>query len=72
MSPKVLNTLKWTHRAGLVFLAIGLALYAVSPAEHDVGRMVVMASCLGLGLVLIAPWPIALFLRWAQSQSPGN
>ncbi|WP_394131208.1 hypothetical protein [Shewanella maritima] len=47
----------------------GVILLGFSEFASEVQGMVITASLIGLGLLFMSPFPIALFLEWAKKQS---
>ena len=68
MQKSVIKTLKIFHWIGLSMLLCALGIYFMSNMSQQVEGMVIIASLSGLGMVMMSPFPIALFLEWAQKQ----
>lgn len=65
----VINYLKMLHWVGLSMLLCGVGLYFFTELTQQVTGMTIVASLAGLGMVMMSPFPIALFLQWAQAQN---
>ncbi|WP_308444237.1 hypothetical protein [Shewanella sairae] len=50
----------------MLLTAVGI--YFLSDWPQQIAGMVLVASLSGLGMVLMSPFPIALFLQWAKAQ----
>ncbi|WP_299801690.1 hypothetical protein [uncultured Shewanella sp.] len=70
MQKSVIKPLKILHWLGLSMLLSGVGIYFLSNLSEQVEGMVLIASLSGLGMVMMSPFPIALFLEWARKQSP--
>lgn len=68
MQKSVIKPLKILHWIGLSMLLSGVGIYFLSNISQQVEGMVLIASLSGLGMVMMSPFPIALFLEWAQKQ----
>ena len=68
MQKSVIKPLKILHWLGLSMLLSGVAIYFLSNLSQQVEGMVLIASLSGIGMVMMSPFPIALFLEWAQKQ----
>ncbi len=63
----IIKVFKILHIIGLVlFLAGTISLFMTDIGQNITG-MVVISSLIGLGLVLISPFPIALVFQWANN-----
>ena len=60
--------LKILHWLGLLMLVTDIGLYAVTDIALDVSGMLLTATCIGLGAVMMSPFPVVLFIQWARSQ----
>lgn len=59
----------YLHLTGLVFLSIGLwLLFFDATASLAVDGMMWIASALGMGLMLVSPWPVVKVLQWMQRE----
>ncbi|MCL1131805.1 hypothetical protein L2748_19150 [Shewanella sairae] len=56
------------HWLGLTMLLTAVGIYFLSDWPQQIAGMVLVASLSGLGMVLMSPFPIALFLQWAKAQ----
>ncbi|GIU16655.1 hypothetical protein [Shewanella glacialipiscicola] len=63
-----MNLLKFLHWLGVLMLVCGLGLYMLTQWSLDISGMLVIASLIGLGLVLMSPYPVVLFIQWAKRQ----
>lgn len=63
-----MNLLKFLHWLGVLMLVCGLGLYMLTQWSLDISGMLVIASLIGLGLVLMSPYPVVLFIQWATRQ----
>ncbi|GIU07172.1 MULTISPECIES: hypothetical protein [unclassified Shewanella] len=68
MQKSVIKPLKILHWLGLSMLLSGVGIYFLSNLSQQLEGMVLIASLSGLGMVMMSPFPIALFLEWAQKQ----
>ena len=68
MQKSVIKPLKILHWLGLSMLLSGVGIYFLSNLSQQVEGMVLIASLSGIGMVMMSPFPIALFLEWAQKQ----
>ncbi|QYJ85602.1 hypothetical protein K0I73_15625 [Shewanella mesophila] len=60
--------LKIAHWLGLCMLVVGLAIYGFTSLTQEVNGMLLVATLIGLGLVMMSPFPIVMFIQWARSQ----
>ncbi|MCW8329898.1 hypothetical protein MD588_13895 [Photobacterium sp. SDRW27] len=58
----LLKVFKLLHIVGLM----GLAILFATDLGQTVNGMVVISSLLGLGGVMISPFPVAIFIQWAS------
>ncbi|MGL5360058.1 MAG: hypothetical protein ACRDBI_10155 [Shewanella sp.] len=65
---KSMNLLKFLHWFGLLMLVCGLGLHLLTSWSLVLNGMLVIASLIGLGLVLMSPYPVVLFVEWAKAQ----
>ncbi|GIU03219.1 hypothetical protein C9I43_12155 [Shewanella morhuae] len=63
-----MNLLKFLHWLGVLMLVCGLGLYMLTQWSLDISGMLVIACLIGLGLVLMSPYPVVLFIQWAKRQ----
>ena len=52
----------------MLLSAVGI--YFMSDLQQQVSGMVIIASLAGIGMVMMSPFPVELFLQWARAQSP--
>ena len=64
----IINVFKILHILGLILFIAGLVSLLMTNIEQNVTGMVVISSLIGLGLVLISPFPIALVFQWASNK----
>ncbi|MCU8068585.1 MULTISPECIES: hypothetical protein [unclassified Shewanella] len=63
-----LNLLKFLHRLGVLMLVCGLGFYMLTQWSLEISGMLLISSLIGLGLVLMSPYPVVLFIQWAKRQ----
>ncbi|WP_076540800.1 hypothetical protein [Shewanella sp. UCD-KL21] len=63
---------KILHSLGLLAVAAGAGLYLFTEMANQVSGMLLIASLIGIGFVIMAPYPIALVFGWAQKQQPNS
>jgi uncharacterized membrane protein len=66
---KLLTLFKALHFIGLAMLFLGLSGYFFTQVSLELSGMLVLSSLIGVGLMLMSPYPIVLFLQWAQQQT---
>ena len=49
-------------------LVCGLGLYMLTQWSLDISGMLVIACLIGLGLMLMSPYPVVIFVQWAKHQ----
>lgn len=59
----------YLHLAGLALIGVGLYLLLMTDTTQTVGGMVAASSALGIGGVMISPYPVVKFIQWSQKQS---
>ena len=59
---------KIMHMVGLLFVGTGAGLYFFSSMTNEVSGMLLVACLIGLGFVVMAPYPVVLVFEWAQKQ----
>ncbi|GIU47338.1 hypothetical protein [Shewanella algidipiscicola] len=64
----MMTALKIAHWVGVLMLLVGLAIYGFTSLTQQIGGMLLVSSLIGLGLVLMSPFPIVLFIQWGQKQ----
>lgn len=64
----VISYLKLAHWLGLTAVLLGTGTHYFTNFGSEVSGMTVIASLIGIGLVMMSPFPIALFIQWAQKQ----
>ncbi|MBW3515122.1 hypothetical protein KO533_12905 [Shewanella sp. NKUCC05_KAH] len=63
-----LNLLKFLHWLGVLMLVCGLGFYMLTQWSLEISGMLLISSLIGLGLVLMSPYPVVLFIQWAKHQ----
>ncbi|MCU7964392.1 hypothetical protein ACGMNB_06940 [Shewanella oncorhynchi] len=63
-----LNLLKFLHWLGVLMLVCGLGFYMLTQWSLEISGMLLISSLIGLGLVLMSPYPVVLFIQWAKRQ----
>lgn len=63
-----MNLLKFLHWLGVLMLVCGLGLYMLTEWSLEIRGMLLIASLIGAGLVLISPYPVVLVIQWAKRQ----
>lgn len=64
---RTLRAFIWLHWIGVVLLAAGIWRLWQSP-EASVNHMILNAGLIGIGLLIMGPYPIAKFFQWAKRQ----
>ena len=64
----MLKLFLYLHLAGLLVLAAGVCLYVVQPETEGMSSMLMIASALGLGLMMISPYPVVKAIQWMMKQ----
>ena len=63
-----MNLLKFLHWLGVLMLVCGLGFYMLTQWSLEISGMLLISSLIGLGLVLMSPYPVVLFIQWATRQ----
>ncbi|QBF83647.1 MULTISPECIES: hypothetical protein [Shewanella] len=63
-----MKVFKILHVIGIVMLLVGAGLLLLSDVSLQTQGMLITASLIGGGLLLMSPFPVALFIEWAQAQ----
>lgn len=63
-----MNILKILHVLGLLMVIVGIALHSMTQMSLQVSGMLIVACLIGIGGVLMSPFPIVLFMQWARKQ----
>ncbi|GGI99035.1 hypothetical protein GCM10007978_41050 [Shewanella hanedai] len=63
-----MKALKVMHWMGLVLLITGVATYLFTDMSQVVSGMVTVSTLIGLGAVMMSPFPVVLFIQWARRQ----
>ncbi|QYK00822.1 hypothetical protein [Shewanella psychrotolerans] len=64
----MMTGLKITHWVGVFMLLVGVAIYFFTSLTQEINGMLLVATLIGLGLVMMSPFPIVMFIQWARSQ----
>lgn len=68
----IINMLKILHWIGVLLLICGIGVYLFTTMSQEVSGMLLIASLIGVGLVLMSPYPVALFIQWAKKQDENS
>lgn len=63
-----MKALKIMHWLGLVMLLGGIGANYFTEMTLELSGMVLVSSLIGLGAVMMSPFPIVLFIQWAKEQ----
>ena len=63
-----MKALKVMHWMGLVLLITGVATYLFTDMSQVVSGMVTVSTLIGLGAVMMSPFPVVFFIQWARRQ----
>jgi uncharacterized protein with FMN-binding domain len=66
---KLLTLFKWLHFLGLLMFILGLCGYAFTTLQLTLNGILALSVLIGVGLMIMSPYPIVLFLQWAQKES---
>ena len=64
----VMKALKLLHWIGLLMLLSGIGAYLFTDMTLEISGMVLVSSLIGLGAVMMSPFPIVMFIQWARAQ----
>ncbi|CAM3947957.1 MULTISPECIES: hypothetical protein [Shewanella] len=64
----MMTGLKLAHWLGLAMVMVGLGIYGLTSWAEQMQGILLVSSLLGLGLVMMSPFPIVLFIQWAKAQ----
>ncbi|GGP52155.1 hypothetical protein GCM10009347_18960 [Shewanella algicola] len=64
----MIKLLKALHFIGIVMLLVGIFLYWQTDVVQQVSGMLVVASLIGVGTLMMSPLPVALVFEWARNQ----
>ncbi|WP_192021500.1 hypothetical protein [Shewanella sp. WPAGA9] len=59
---------KVMHLVGLFMVGCGAYFYLLTDMANEINGMLLVASLIGIGLLIMAPYPVALVFDWAQKQ----
>lgn len=62
---KALNVMHWL---GLLMFFSGIALYLFTEMSQVVSGMVTVSTLIGLGAVMMSPFPIVILIQWVRAQ----
>ncbi|MCZ4339036.1 hypothetical protein [Shewanella colwelliana] len=68
----MMKGLKIAHWLGVFMLATGIMLYSFTALTQEVSGILLISCLIGLGLVLMSPFPMVLFIQWARAQENSN
>lgn len=63
-----MKVIKLLHWLGVMLLLGGVGGYLFTEVALEISGMVLVSSMIGLGAVLMSPFPIVLFVQWARAQ----
>ncbi len=63
-----MKILKLMHWLGLFMFISGCLAYLFTDITLVISGMVLVSSLIGLGLVMMSPFPIVIFIQWAREQ----
>lgn len=63
-----MKILKVMHWLGLFMFITGFLAYLFTDITLVISGMVLVSSLIGLGLVMMSPFPIVIFVQWAREQ----
>ncbi|QFU21455.1 hypothetical protein FM038_004355 [Shewanella eurypsychrophilus] len=63
-----MKAIKLLHWLGVMLLLGGIGGYLFTEVTLEISGMVLVSSMIGLGAVLMSPFPIVLFIQWARAQ----
>ncbi|MCG9754878.1 hypothetical protein L1D40_06465 [Shewanella insulae] len=64
----MMTGLKLAHWLGLAMVLVGLGIYGLTSWTEQIQGILLVSSLIGLGLVMMSPFPIVLFIQWAKAQ----
>ncbi|EGM71517.1 hypothetical protein [Shewanella sp. HN-41] len=64
----IMNLLKFLHWLGVLMLVCGIGIYLLTQWSQEISGMLLISTLIGLGLVLMSPYPVVLFVQWAKRQ----
>ena len=60
----------YLHLAGLCLLAVGVyLLFGVDNSTRGVNDILLVSVCIGLGLLLISPYPVVKAISWMKKNA---
>jgi Na+/melibiose symporter-like transporter len=68
----MIKLVKVLHFVGVIMFLEGVGLYWQSDIGQQVSGMLVIASLIGVGTLIMSPLPVALVIEWAKKQSPNS
>ncbi|MCL1041730.1 MULTISPECIES: hypothetical protein [Shewanella] len=64
----MMTGLKIAHWLGLIMVLAGLGIYGLTQWTEQIQGILLVSSLIGLGLVMMSPFPIVMFIQWAKAQ----
>ncbi|WP_208764165.1 hypothetical protein [Shewanella aestuarii] len=64
----MIKWLKVLHYIGSLMMLFGGYLLLFTQTSQQIDGMMVVASLIGLGLLMMAPYPVALVIEWSHRQ----
>jgi len=58
----------YLHLIGLGLIGLGLYILLLTESAGQVSGMVMLSSALGIGGVMISPYPVIKFIEWSKHQ----
>ncbi|MDD8061312.1 MULTISPECIES: hypothetical protein [Shewanella] len=68
----MIKLLKVLHFIGILMLLAGGYLYLQTDFTQQVSGMLMVASLIGIGTLIMSPLPVALVFEWARKQSTSD
>ena len=59
----------YLHLLGLSLISVGIYLLQFTIYTTDIKGMVITSCALGLGAVMISPYPVIKFIEWSDRQA---
>ncbi|ASJ95744.1 MULTISPECIES: hypothetical protein [Shewanella] len=64
----MMTGLKIAHWLGVIMVLAGLGIYGLTQWTEQIQGILLVSSLIGLGLVMMSPFPIVMFIQWAKAQ----
>ncbi|WP_095497977.1 hypothetical protein [Paraferrimonas haliotis] len=58
----------WGHSLGILLVIAAAWGYFATDVSNELTGMVAIASAFAIGLLMMAPYPVMLFISWARKQ----